>query len=76
MIALQLGVENGATETAASFIISVSGIFDIFGRFFFGLLFDFKYVRPYRRLLHGVLGLFLGVSSHFVKRLDKYDDLL
>ena len=72
----QLGMENGYTETASAFLISISGIFDIVGRYVFGILFDIQCIVPQRRLLHGILGLLLGTATFCLGLTGSYVTML
>ena len=68
----QLGVENGYTETASSILISVSGIFNIVGRFLFGFVFDMQCTVRRRRLCHALFGLSLGTAVICLGLTDNY----
>jgi len=55
-IAMEMGVDEGR----AALLLSIVGVADMAGRFFWGFIFDLKSVRNRRRLLHACIGLPMG----------------
>ena len=54
--------ELGIPSTYAALLLSLMGAADMVGRFSFGFIFDIPAVVPYRRPLHSMLGIAMGVT--------------